>query len=105
MRKELHNTKVTVRLRKSAYRNEWYLYIESYPVYTAGKSEPQRVREYLNRIVTTVVWDKTRTARTTSSSKSYKPKRDLNGVIQCKSEVDQEACIYADEVRKLRQRE
>lgn len=39
MRKELHNTKVTVRLRKSAYRNEWYLYIESYPVYTAGKSE------------------------------------------------------------------
>ncbi len=33
MRKELHNTKVTVRLRKSAYRNEWYLYIESYPVY------------------------------------------------------------------------
>ena len=105
MRKELHNTKVTVRLRKSAYRNEWYLYIESYPVYTAGKSEPQRVREYLNRIVTTVVWDKTRTARTTSSSKSYKPKRELNGVIQCKSEVDQEACIYADEVRKLRQRE
>lgn len=105
MRKELHNAKVTVRLRKSAYRNEWYLYIESYPVYTAGKSEPQRVREYLNRIVTTVVWDKTRTARTTSSSKSYKPKRDLNGVIQCKSEVDQEACIYADEVRKLRQRE
>ena len=72
MRKELHNTKVTVRLRKSAYRNEWYLYIESYPVYTVGKSEPQRVREYLNRIVTTVVWDKTRTARTTSSSKSYK---------------------------------
>lgn len=105
MRKEIHNTKVTVRLRKSAYRNEWYLYIESYPVYTAGKSEPQRVREYLNRIVTTVVWDKTRTARTTSSSKSYKPKRDLNGVIQCKSEVDQEACIYADEVRKIRQRE
>ncbi|WP_255317822.1 hypothetical protein [Capnocytophaga cynodegmi] len=28
MRKELYNTKVTVRLRKSAYRNEWYLYIE-----------------------------------------------------------------------------
>ncbi|WP_373809703.1 Arm DNA-binding domain-containing protein, partial [Porphyromonas loveana] len=98
MRKELHNTKVTVRLRKSVYRNEWYLYIESYPVYTVGKSEPQRVCEYLNRIVTTVVWDKSRTARTTSSSKSYKPKRDLNGVIQCKSEVDQEACIYADEV-------
>lgn len=26
-------------------------------------------------------------------------------MIQCKSEVDQEACIYADEVRKLPQRE
>lgn len=26
-------------------------------------------------------------------------------MIQCKSEVDQEACLYADEVRKLPQRE
>lgn len=64
MRKELDNTKATVRLRKSAYRKEWYLYIESYPVRVAGKDSPQRVREYLNRTITTPIWDKSRTART-----------------------------------------
>ncbi|EFA92153.1 hypothetical protein HMPREF0650_0965 [Hoylesella buccalis ATCC 35310] len=105
MKKELDNTKATVRLRKSPYRKEWYLYIESYPVRVTGKETPQRVREYLNRAITTPIWDKSRTARTTDRSTSYKPKRDLNGIIQCKSELDQEACIYADNVRKLRQRE
>lgn len=58
MRKELDNIKATVRLRKSAYRKEWYLYIESYPVRVAGKDSPQRVREYLNRTITTPIWDK-----------------------------------------------
>ena len=105
MRKELDNTKATVRLRKSAYRKEWYLYIESYPVRVAGKDSPQRVREYLNRTITTPIWDKSRTARTTEATQTFKPKRDLNGIILCKSEIDQEACIYADSVRKLRQRE
>ena len=69
MKKALPNTKVTVKLRKSNYKDEWYLIIESYPVY------------------------------------NYKPKRDLNGIIQCRSTIDQEACIYADNVRKLRQYE
>ncbi len=105
MRKELENTKATVRLRKSAYRKEWYLYIESYPVRVAGKDSPQRVREYLNRTITSPIWDKSRTARTTEATQTFKPKRDLNGIILCKSEIDQEACIYADSVRKLRQRE
>ena len=31
--KELFNTKVTVRLRKVENRKEWYVYIESYPVF------------------------------------------------------------------------
>lgn len=105
MRKSLPNTKVSVKLRKSEYANEWYLYIESYPVYVAGKKEPQRVREYLKRSITTPIWDKTRTARTTETSKTFKPKRDINGIILCKSEADQEACIYADNVRKMRQKE
>lgn len=52
MKKELDNTKATVRLRKSPYRKEWYLYIESYPVRVTGKETPQRVREYLNRAIT-----------------------------------------------------
>lgn len=104
--RELANTKVTVRLRKVEDRKEWYLYIESYPVFLKGKSSPQRVREYLNRSITTVEWDKKRTACTEADgTKTFKPKRDENGLIVCRSEKDRESVIYADGVRKLRQRE
>lgn len=104
--KELTNTKVTVRLRKAEDRKEWYVYIESYPVFVPGKHAPQRVREYLNRCITTVEWDKKRTARTDADgTKTYKPKRDDNGIIICRSEKDQETMLYADGIRKLRQRE
>lgn len=104
--KELTNTKATVRLRKIEDRKEWYVYIESYPVLVPGKESPQRIREYLNRSVTTIEWDKKRTSRTDADgTKSYKPKRDDNGIIICRSEKDQESMIYADGVRKLRQRE
>ena len=36
MKKALPNTKVTVKLRRSNYKEEWYLIIESYPVYKRG---------------------------------------------------------------------
>jgi hypothetical protein len=81
------------------------LCIESYPVFVPGKSKPKRIVEALNRTVTSIVWDKKRTARTTETSKTFKPQRDENGVIICKTEKDQQACLYADGVRKLRQRE
>ena len=106
MKKALANTRVSVKLRKSEYREEWYLYVEAYPVFQADKPTPQRVREYLNRTITTPIWDKSRNARTDKDGKTtYKPKRDLNGIIQCKSQLDQESCIYADKVRSLRQKE
>lgn len=106
MKKALVNTKVTVKLRKAEKRNEWYLYLEAYPVFTAESSVPQRTREYLNRTIATPLWDKSRNARTSKDGNvSFKPKRDINGVIQCKSHLDQEACIYADKVREIRQRE
>lgn len=105
MKKSILNTKVSVKLRKSEYADEWYLYLEAYPVFKQGSSKVIREREYLNRIITTPIWDKTRTARTTETKKTYKPKRDANGIIQCRSAADQEVCIYADNVRKLRQRE
>lgn len=77
MKKALVNTKVAVKLRKSENREEWYLYIEAYPVFQPGKDKPQRIREYLNRTITTPLWDKTRTARTDAAGKStFKPKRD-----------------------------
>lgn len=104
--KQLANTKVTVRLRKNEEHKEWYVYIESYPVFVPGKQTPQRIREYLNRTVSTVEWDRKRPARTNADgTKTYKPKRNDNGVIICRSEKDQETMLYADGVRKLRQRE
>ncbi|KAF2334616.1 site-specific integrase [Flavobacterium nitrogenifigens] len=104
--KQLAKTKVTVRLRKAEDRKEWYVYIESYPVEVSGKKTPQRIREYLNRTVTTVEWDKKRTARTDAAgSKSYKPKRSDNGIIICRNESDREIMLYADGVRKIRQKE
>ncbi|HBR10830.1 MAG TPA: recombinase [Chryseobacterium sp.] len=103
--KELTKTKVTVRLRKAEDRKEWYIYLESYPVQVIGKKSPQRIREYLNRSVTTVDFDKKRVARTTETSVSYKPKRNDNGIIICKSDHDIETMLYADAIRKLRQKE
>lgn len=106
MKKRLAHTKCTVKLRKSAHREEWYIIIESYPVFKHGALKPLRLVESLNRIVTTPVWDKKRNARTTSDGKvTYKPKRDVNGVIMCRSKLDQESCIYADKVRAFRQHE
>ena len=39
MKKPLAHTKCTVKLRKSEYHDEWYLIVESYPVFktTGGK--------------------------------------------------------------------
>lgn len=51
MKKSFTNTRVTVRLRKSDYYDEWYLYLEAYPVQVEGKDKPQRVREYINRSI------------------------------------------------------
>lgn len=104
--KQLLNTKATVRLRKAEERKEWYVYIESYPVLLPGKQSPQRVREYLNRSITTVEWDKKRVSRTSvNGDKTYRPKRNDNGVIICRSDKDQETMLFADGVRKMRQRE
>lgn len=106
MKKPLSHTKCTVKLRKSEYREEWYLIVESYPVFNSSGSKPSRIKEALNRTITTPIWDKSRNARTSADGTvTYKPKRDANGVIMCRSEVDNEACLYADKVRAIRQRE
>ena len=106
MKKALAHTQVIVKLRKSVYREEWYLLLEAYPVFQDGSTTPKRTREYVNRTISTPIWDKSRKWKVDSNGKAtYKPKRDLNGVIQCKSHLDQEACIYADKVREIRQRE
>ena len=99
-------TKCTVRLRKAEFKKEWYVYVESYPVYEANEETPKRVREYLNRSVSSVVFDKTRSAKTDDKGNvSYKPKRDENGVIICKSDLDKETMLFADAIRRKLQKE
>lgn len=106
MKKAMLHTKVSVKLRKSELRNEWYLYLEAYPVFKPGHDKPCREREYLNRIITTPMWDKSRPARLNDYGvQTYKPKRDMNGIIICRSKADRETCIFADNVRILRQKE
>ena len=106
MKKKLANTKCTVKLRKSEYRDEWYLIIDIYPVYRNSDGKSYRIKEGVNRSITTPIWDKNRVAKTNQDgSVTYRPKRDANGVIMCRSAVDNESCIYADKVRELRQRE
>ena len=100
MKKPLAHTKVTVKLRKSQYKEEWYLIVEAYPVVKAG-NKVERIVESVNRTITTPIWDKSSSTR----SSGFKPKRDINGIIMCRSTLDQESCIYADNVRKLRQHE
>ncbi len=106
MRKPLLHTKVTVKLRKSEYREEWYLVVESYPIRKPDGGKPGRIIESVNRIITTPIWDITAiTGIDADGNYKYKPKRDTNGIIQCTSRLDREACIYADKVRALRQQE
>ena len=47
--KRLDYTKVSVKLKKSEWRDEWFIYLEAYPVYETGNDKPKRVREYLRK--------------------------------------------------------
>ncbi len=98
-------TKCTVRLRKHDEKNSWYLYIEAYPVYVNGNPTPKRIREYLNRSITTPIFNKNAVARTDGKVKTFQPRRDVNGVIMCRSEVDNETCLFADNRRSQLQHE
>ena len=102
----MKRTVFKVILRKSEYKEQWSLIIESFPVFVPGREKPMRKHEPLGRFVTTPIWDKNSSGRTLADGKVYyRPKRDVNGIIQCRSTIDQEACIFADKVRDIRQHE
>ena len=106
MKTPMKRTVFKVILRKSEYKEQWYLIIESFPVFVPGREKPMRKHEPLGRFVTTPIWDKNSSGRTLADGKAYyRPKRDVNGIIQCRSTIDQEACIFADKVRDIRQHE
>lgn len=105
MRRRIALTKVSVKLRKKEFQEGWYLYLDIYPIYNPDSTKPLRIRENLHRDVMTPVWDKSKPYKSKDGNVSYLPKRDLNGIIICRSSLDQEACIFADNVRALRQHE
>lgn len=106
MKTPMKRTVFKVILRKSEYKEQWSLIIESFPVFVPGREKPMRKHEPLGRFVTTPIWDKNSSGRTLADGKAYyRPKRDVNGIIQCRSIIDQEACIFADKVRDIRQHE
>ncbi len=101
----IEKTTVSVKMKSTRGKGSdksWSLILVAYPVIENGKRVEKR--EYLNRIITTPIWDITR-PRKSKGGDPYQVKRDINGVIMCESSVDKEACEYADQVRKLRQRE
>lgn len=102
MRKFYSITKVTVKLAKSYdVEGQYHLYLEAYPVFTPGCDKPQRVSKRINRQILTPIWDKNRPTR----NGNYLPKRDINGIIQCTSSVDKDACFLAECLRKQMQDE
>ena len=106
MKTPMKRTVFKVILRKSEYKEQWSLLIESFPVFVPGRDKPMRKHEPLNRFITTPIFDKNSSSRTLSDGQAYyRPKRDTNGIIMCRSQKDQEACIFADNVRNLRQHE
>lgn len=99
------STKVTVKVRKSeTVPNTWSVYLESYPVFEKGKALRKRLA--INRMVTTVVLDKKSfSCKKKDGRVSYKPRRDLNGIIMCKSDCDKETMLFADKLRCMKQAE
>jgi hypothetical protein len=88
-------TKCTVRLQKSLLNDtDFYLFIEAYPVYENDHAKPKRKATFLNRVVTTVIWDSKKPTR----GGNYKPKRNVEGVIQCRSKKDQQSALFATKI-------
>jgi integrase len=102
MKTPTFRTKCSVRLQKSPTgKNEYYLYIEAYPVYEDISEEPKRKTTFLNRIVSSVIWDTKRSTR----GGNYLPKRNVEGIIQCRSKKDQQSAVFAAQVCAVMQDE
>ena len=82
MKTPMKRTVFKVILRKSEYKEQWSLLIESFPVFEPGKDKPLRKHEPLGRFITTPIFDKNSSGRTLADGKAYyRPKRDANGIM------------------------
>jgi integrase len=86
-------------LKSATYDGDYHLFVEAYPVFENTSNVSQRQFISLNRIITTPIWDKERPTR----GGNFKPKRNAEGIIQCRSEADQEACKFAHKFCQLQQ--
>jgi integrase len=92
MKTPTFKTKCTVKLQKSpTNENDYYLFIEAYPVYEKNDAKPKRKTIFLNRTVSTVIWDTKKPTR----AGNYHPKRNVEGVIQCRSNNDRTNALFA----------
>jgi len=102
MKTPTFKTKCTVRLQKSPTNdNDYYLFVEAYPVYENDSPKPKRKATFLNRVVSTVIWDTKKSTR----SGNHQPKRNVEGVIQCRSKRDQQSALFAAQVCAVMQDE
>jgi site-specific recombinase XerD len=102
MKTPTFKTKCTVRLQKSLSNDgEYYLFIEAYPVYEDNNPTPRRKSTFLNRVVSTVIWDTKKGTR----GGNYQPRRNVEGVIQCRSKHDQQSALFAAQVCAVMQDE
>jgi integrase len=102
MKTPFFRTKCTVRLQKSPInKNEYYLFVEAYPVYEDNNPKPQRKATFINRVVSTVIWD----AKKRTRGGNYQPRRNVEGVIQCRSKTDQQSAVFAAQVCAVMQDE
>ena len=58
MKTPMKRTVFKVILRKSEYKEQWSLLIESFPVFEPGKDKPLRKHDLLGRFITTPIFDK-----------------------------------------------
>jgi len=103
MKTPTFKTKCTVRLQKSpTNKNDYYLFIEAYPVFENNNpAKPQRKATFLNRVLSSIIWDTKRTTR----GGNHHPKRNVEGVIQCRSKADQQSALFAAQVCTVMQDE
>jgi hypothetical protein len=99
MKTKFQRTKCTVILKKSRHhQDDYYLAIEAYPMHDAEK--PRQIQS-TGLVITTPIWDKDRPTR----GGNYQPKRNKEGVIQCRNKADQDACEFAQKYCQKQQAE
>lgn len=106
MKQDFIHTKVKTILRQVQKADgKWRILLEAFPVYEEGKIEPTRTIEDPNIIVTTPIFEDKPLRVCSNGQEVFAVKRDEHGLIMCSSDIDRAACMYADQIRKIRQSE